>query len=74
MLRILMNKYKLFRNPEEYWRERGVKIGNNCEIYSSAKFGSEPYLITLGDHVRVNSGVTFITHDGGDMGFERVVS
>jgi acetyltransferase-like isoleucine patch superfamily enzyme len=28
-------------------------------------FGSEPYLISLGDHVTVTSGVRFVTHDGG---------
>lgn len=42
-----------------------MTIGENCEIYKSANFGSEPYLISLGNHVRVNSGVTFVTHDGG---------
>lgn len=46
-------------------KKGGVKIGKGCEIYSSAEFGSEPYLVTLGDHVRVNSGVRFVTHDGG---------
>ena len=46
-------------------RSQGVTIGEGCEIYKSAAFGSEPYLITLGDKVRVNSGVDFVTHDGG---------
>ncbi len=27
-------------------------------------FGSEPYLIELGNHVRTSSDVAFITHDG----------
>lgn len=54
-----MNKYI------NYLRNSGVIIGDNCEIYKSANFGSEPWLIKLGDHVRVNSGVRFITHDGG---------
>ena len=40
-------------------------MGGECEIYSSANFGSEPYLVTLGDHVRINSGVQLVTHDGG---------
>jgi acetyltransferase-like isoleucine patch superfamily enzyme len=29
-----------------------------------ATFGTEPYLITLGKHVTVTSGVKFVTHDG----------
>ena len=32
-------------------------------------FGSEPYLITLHDNVRLSFGVTFITHDGGNHAF-----
>lgn len=28
-------------------------------------FGSEPYLITIGNNVRITHGVKFITHDGG---------
>jgi acetyltransferase-like isoleucine patch superfamily enzyme len=31
----------------------------------SYTFGSEPYLITIGDHVTITSGVSFVTHDGG---------
>lgn len=50
---------------EQLLRNQGVKIGLNCEIYPSAEFGSEPYLISLGNHVRVNNHVTFVTHDGG---------
>lgn len=49
----------------DYLRSQGVTIGEDCEIYKSAVFGSEPYLIKIGNHVRVNSGVNFITHDGG---------
>lgn len=29
------------------------------------EFGSEPYLIELGDNVRITNGVRFVTHDGG---------
>lgn len=45
-------------------RALGVRIGNNCRIYE-CDFGSEPYLIELGDHVTVVAGVRFVTHDGG---------
>lgn len=46
-------------------RSRGVSIGKNCEIYRDVNFGSEPYLISIGNHVRITSGVKFCTHDGG---------
>ena len=39
--------------------------GISRNIYKSANFGSEPYLISLGNHVRINAGVQLITHDGG---------
>lgn len=37
------------KDPVQYWRKKGMKIGEGCEIYSSADFGSEPYLIAIGD-------------------------
>lgn len=49
----------------KYLRKKGAQIGCGCEIYKSANFGSEPYLISIGDHVRINIGVQLITHDGG---------
>ena len=53
------------RNPVKYWRDLGAAIGSNCEIYASAELGSEPFLINIGNHVRINSGVKIVTHDGG---------
>lgn len=46
-------------------RNRGVQIGERCEIHPSISWGSEPYLISVGDHVRITKNVQFITHDGG---------
>lgn len=46
-------------------RKQGVQIGEGCEIYRDVNFGSEPYLIKIGNRVRVTSGVKFCTHDGG---------
>lgn len=40
-------------------------MGKGCVIYPTAEFGSEPYLIKLGDQVRITGGVRFIPHDGG---------
>ena len=53
-------------NAEQYARHIGVKIGANCEITSkNITWGSEPYLIEIGNNVRITDGVKFITHDGG---------
>ena len=60
-----VSKVKMHICPSAYLRSLGAEIGEGCEIYPSANFGNEPYLIKLGNHVRVNEGVQFITHDGG---------
>lgn len=52
-------------NTISYWKFCGAQIGDGCEIFSSASLGSEPYLVTIGDHVRINEGVVIDTHDGG---------
>lgn len=41
-------------------------MGKGCKIVNSSRtsFGSEPYLIRMGDHVEISGNVTFITHDG----------
>lgn len=44
-------------------RMRGVKVGRDCRIYVFS-FGSEPFLIRLGDRVTITAGVRLITHDG----------
>ena len=64
MLKILMNKFKIHRNPIKFWRSQGVKIGSGCDINRKVNFGSEPYLISIGDNVRLVENVRFITHDG----------
>ncbi len=48
-------------------RRLGVTIGENCRIYGLPEevFGSEPYLVRIGNHVCITSGVRFVTHDGG---------
>ena len=54
-----------FEKRADYLRLSGVKIGNNSEIYPTVDFGSEPYLVELGDDVRITTGVKITTHDGG---------
>ena len=55
-------KILIFGNVK-HARSLGVKIGNDCRIYTT-NWGSEPFLISMGDNVTVTSGVKFITHDG----------
>ncbi|MBN2521209.1 MAG: acyltransferase [Bacteroidales bacterium] len=53
-----------FLGPEKYARNIGVNIGTNCRI-STFNWGSEPYLIEIGNHVHITNNVQFINHDGG---------
>ncbi|SMC75995.1 acyltransferase [Pedobacter africanus] len=46
-----------------YARRKGVKVGKNCRIYTT-NFGTEPWLIEIGEKVTVTSGVIILTHDG----------
>lgn len=50
-------------------RDMGVNVGNNLHIYGNVNFGTEPWLITLGDNVHITDGVKFICHDGGTLLF-----
>lgn len=69
MIRSLRSSvFFLFRtDPIKFARSRGVRVGDRCRFLgtSSRTFGSEPYLITIGDHVTITAEVRFITHDGG---------
>lgn len=50
--------------PEKYARKVGVQVGEGCRLMG-ANFGTEPYLVSIGNHVLTASGVSFITHEGG---------
>jgi acetyltransferase-like isoleucine patch superfamily enzyme len=47
----------------DYARWKGVKIGKDCRIITRT-FGTEPFLIEIGDRVTVAANVAFLTHDG----------
>lgn len=47
----------------------GMKSGKNVTVMGNVNFGSEPYLITLEDNVRISFGVSFVTHDGATWAF-----
>lgn len=58
-------------DPVSYARSIGVQVGEGCKFFGLDRsvWGSEPYLITLGDHVYIVSGVRFLTHDGTALVF-----
>jgi len=50
--------------PLKYWTDLGVKFGSDCRLVGNVDFGSEPYLVSIGDHVSITNS-QLITHDGG---------
>lgn len=63
-----VRRYMSFRrDPIAAARALGVRVGTNCRFLgvTPRTFGSEPYLISIGDHVTITGGVRFVTHDGG---------
>lgn len=44
---------------------QGMKVGENLYVQGIPNFGSEPFLIEMGDNVTIAEGVSFINH-GGD--------
>ena len=54
-------------NPLKYAKKIGVNMGDNVHIYGNISWGSEPWIITLGNNVHITDGVRFITHDGGTL-------
>jgi acetyltransferase-like isoleucine patch superfamily enzyme len=59
----LRRRYWRRRDSVTYARSLGVQVGEDCRIID-VNFGSEPYLVRLGDHVSATA-THFITHDGG---------
>jgi len=56
--KITMNKIC----PVKYAKMIGVSVGNDCR-FIDVNFGSEPYLITIGNHVSLTC-TKFLNHDG----------
>lgn len=57
---------RIKKDAVSYAKTLGVRMGEDCEILGHPRsiFGSEPYLVKVGNRVRITSGVSFITHEG----------
>lgn len=56
--------FNRFLSPSARAKKRGVKMGKSCIIAKSVDFGSEPYMVTIGDYFYSSDNIKFITHDG----------
>ncbi|HTD39024.1 MAG TPA: acyltransferase [Mucilaginibacter sp.] len=53
----------LIKTDVGYARHKGVVVGENCRIIIR-EFGTEPWLISIGNNVTISDGVKLLTHDG----------
>ncbi|TWP24886.1 acyltransferase [Apibacter muscae] len=63
-----LGKFQKKLSDEYYLKkslERGLKLGKNVIFIEMPNFGSEPFLIEIGDNTKITAGVRFINHDGG---------
>ncbi len=51
------------RNPLSYAKKIGVTLGAGTKLIDNPNWGSEPYLIEIGENCLLSGGVTFINHD-----------
>lgn len=66
ILKIIELYWNYLVSPEELLRHLGAKVGNNCLI-STKNFGTEPYLIEIGNNVQITHGVSIHCHGGGNF-------
>ncbi|HYN95251.1 MAG TPA: acyltransferase [Pilimelia sp.] len=65
-LKFVRDHLDIAMDPVRYARRIGVTVGEGCRLIGIDRmtFGSEPYLVSLGNVVGVTAGVRFVTHDG----------
>lgn len=44
---------------------KGLKVGRNVRFVDVPEFGTEPFLIEIGDDTTFSNNVRFVNHDGG---------
>lgn len=74
LIKKVINRIKLmfynrtYEGKVKYLRSKGAKIGKNLRLNCEVScFGTEPYLVEVGDNCLFASGVRLATHDGGIM-------
>lgn len=60
----IVNTFLRKFNPVRWAKRMGVKVGEQTIISPDTNFSSEPYLISIGNHVQVTRSVSIYTHGG----------
>lgn len=64
--------YKL--HPLKYMEKVGVNFPRGgIKLFGKISWGTEPWIITLGNNVHITDGVKFITHDGGTLLYRHLI-
>lgn len=73
LARSAADRVRIHRDPVGFARSLGVNISGTVVFYTISRhmFGSEPWLVTLGDRVFITGDTQFITHDGGALVLRR---
>ena len=68
LVKALKTKAKVYRYNKytiaEHFREQGAQIGEDC-VFGIRNLATEPFLVKIGNHVGIASGVLFLTHGLG---------
>lgn len=61
--------------PVDYATKIGVNFKNPSKvfIYGKISWGTEPWLITIGENVHLTNAINFITHDGGTLLYRHII-
>ena len=72
--KVIGNVIAIF-SKNKYLDYVGIRHGDDIHIYGSIHkmFGTEPWCISLGNHVHITDDVRFITHDGGTLLYRHLV-
>lgn len=73
--RKLKSKYLQTIKPVQYASLIGVNFNRKggVHFYGKISWGTEPWIITLGNNIYITDGVKFITHDGGTLLYRHLV-
>lgn len=63
IIKVIIGRLRSIKDPVGYCRKLGAQIGEGC-VLKASMLGSEPWLITIGNHVLLAEGTRILTHDG----------
>lgn len=63
-LRRRIERVMALSNPIKYARKLGVRIADDVQFTGIPNYGTEPWLISIGNKCLITQNVRFMTHDG----------